>query len=258
MRASGRVHLLLWRLRLYLRRSQSLREAVRRLRALAPDTREHHLRSELRFWRRWLETEGLSWPNDYSARFDPELPVQDHLRRLIDRLPTREIEILDVGAGPLTVIGRRHPSKVLHITATDVLAARYDELLARAERHPPVRAVFAEAERLRERLSDRQFDLVHCQNALDHSADPFAAIEEMIALTKRGGFVVLIHEENEGANELYSALHRWDFSCRKGDFVIAGPGPGRPARNVTELLSSRAEVGCSTERGIVTCTMRKL
>ena len=230
---------------------------VRRIRRLGPDTRDRHLRNEVAFWRRWLASEGLIWPEDYAMRFDPRAPVQDYLARVIDRLGQASVEILDVGAGPVTRIGKIHPSSRIAITATDPLAREYQALLAEFGLTPPVRTELAEAEHLRAALGSRQFDIVHAVNSLDHAADPVAGIDEMLALARPGGFVVLLHEENEGAHELYHALHKWDFACERGRFVIAGPGPGGPRQDMTERLAGRAEVECSSRSGEVLVVIRK-
>lgn len=258
MRPSGHLQRLLWRLRLRLRTLPFLRDLVRRLRAVAPDTRDRHLKGEVGFWRRWLASEGLGWPEDYARRLDPAAPVQSHLARVIERVQADTVDILDVGAGLLTVIGKVHPTKTLSITATDLLADQYGALLADAGVSPPVATIYAEAERLREALGERMFDIVHAQNSLDHTADPFAALEEMVALTRPGGFIVLRHEENEGCNELYQALHKWDFTCRDGRFIIAGPGPNGPSRDVNSMLSGKAEIECSVDAGVILVIMRKL
>ena len=225
---------------------------------MVPDTRDRHLRGEVGFWRRWLASRGLGWPEDYVRRLDPACPVEDHLARVIDRVAKPKVEILDVGAGPLTVVGKIHPSKQLSITATDVLGREYEALLAEFDVRPPVRTLYAEAEKLRERLPGRQFDIVHAQNSLDHAADPIAALQEMLALTGTNGFIVLLHEENEGENERYQALHKWDFSEEGGRFVIAGPGPRGPRRDISTMLSGQVEVECSVAEGVILVIMRKL
>jgi SAM-dependent methyltransferase len=257
MRPSGRVQLWIWRLRVQLRRSAFLKRLVQQARRLRSDSRARHLRNEVRFWRRWLLTEGLEWPEDFKARFDPELPIQDHLAPLIDQFPKPTVDILDVGAGPLTKLGKTHPTKQLSITATDVLGCEYNALLDEFGLEPPVRTRYAASETLRQHIGERQFDIVHAQNTLDHSADPFAALEEMLALTAPGGFVVLLHEDNEGQRELYYALHKWDFSCEDGRFLIRGPGPGGALRDVTAIMDKRAEVECASADGLVLVTMRK-
>jgi SAM-dependent methyltransferase len=247
----------MWRIRLQLGKSALLKDLVQRLRGLLPDSRDRHLRSEVRFWRRWLATEGLQWPGDYARRLDPRAPVQDYLASVIDRLPGAEVEILDVGAGPLTVVGKTHPSKTLVITATDVLAREYNALLDEFGVSPPVRTSYAEAEALRDALGSRRFDIVYAQNSLDHCANPVAAVEEMLAVTRPGGFIVLIHEENEGSKERYHALHKWDFTCEGGRFVIGGPGPHGPRSDISKLVSAQAEVECSASSGTVLVVMRK-
>lgn len=254
----GQLQLGLWRLRLRLREHKLLRSLVERLRGLGSDSRDRHLRGEVGFWRRWLRTRGLSWPDDFARRFDPDTPVQPQLARLIDRLEGQQVEILDVGAGPVTVVGKRHPGKTVSVTATDVLARDYAQLLADFGLTAPSPTVYAEAEKLQEQLGDRQFDIVHAQNSIDHCADPIAAIGQMLAVTRPGGFVLLLHEENEGSNELYHALHKWDFTCERGHFVIAGPGPDGPRRDVTAMLAGSACVECALGAGAICVTIRKL
>lgn len=225
---------------------------------MMPDTRERHLKGEVEFWRKWMATEGLSWPEDYRRRMDPSLAVEPYLGAVIDRLPGDSVNLLDVGAGPLTAVGKLHPTKSVRITATDVLATEYNALLDEFGIVPLVRTQFAEAEKLRSSLGPRQFDIVHAVNSLDHSADPVAGIEEMLAMVRVGGFIVLLHEENEGSNELYFALHKWDFSSRAGHFLISGPGPRGGTRDVTQLLSGRAHVECTVDDGNILVVAQKL
>lgn len=257
MQASDRLQLLIWRVHALLRKSEFLRSVVHAARKVAPGSRSRHMRKEVLFWRRWFVTGGLDWPDDYAMRLDPKAPLQEHLAAIVDRVPKQEVELLDVGAGPLTVIGKVHPSKTLRITATDALARGYDGLLTHFGLNPAVRTVFAEAEKLREHLGDRQFDVVHAQNSLDHCVDPVAGLEQMLSVTRPGGFVVLLHEENEGQNESYHALHQWDFTTDGGHFIIAGPGPNGPRRDVTAMLSGRAEVECSLWDGKLLVVLHK-
>lgn len=248
----------MWRLRLQLRKSRLLKDLVRALRQIRPDSFERQARAEVAFWRRWLVSEGLSWPEDYRSRFDPAAPIRGDLALVIDRVLRPKVEILDVGAGPVTAIGKIHPTKEIAIVATDPLADEYDALLRRYRRVPLVRTLRGFAETLHEVVGSRQFDIVHAQNSLDHSADPVAGVEEMLAVTKPGGFVFLFHEENEGKKEMYYAFHKWDFTCEKGNFVIRGPGPAGKRRNITGMLAGRAEVECSVEDGLILVVARKL
>ena len=117
-----------------LRRSTSVLTRARRLgrkilRWLEGDSRSQQLRDEVLFWRHWFSTQGSFWPEDYKERLDPNLPIQDHVGRYVDRLTTNPVYILDVGAGPLTKLGKVHASKEIMITATDLLATEYDQVL---------------------------------------------------------------------------------------------------------------------------------
>ena len=62
----------------------------------------------------------------------------------------------------------------------------------------------------------RYFDLIFCQNALDHTYDPVKAIDEMIKLMKDSGAIYLLHIENEGFKEGYRGLHSWNFTQENG------------------------------------------
>jgi hypothetical protein len=85
--------------------------------------REKGVEHELDFWTRWFESEGLHWPDDYRRRLDPEAPLEEELvADRLDALPGDTVAILDVGAGPLTFLGKRHPRKALELTPIDALA----------------------------------------------------------------------------------------------------------------------------------------
>jgi SAM-dependent methyltransferase len=228
---------------------QRARAVCRRLTA----SRAGGIRAELAFWERWLQTGGLQWPDEYRMRLDPGRPFPTALEPFLAHLPPGPARILDVGAGPLTSLGAAHPTRQILLTATDVLAPKYDALLARYGVTPPVRTVFAEAERLVERFGPDSFDLVHAQNSIDHARDPVAAILQMLAVARPGCFVVLGHEENEAENEGYAGLHQWNFT-RSGDaFVITG----RRTTDVSRLLAPHADVICDLQNGWLAVQIRK-
>lgn len=204
--------------------------------------RSRGLEDEIRFWRKWLESGGLEWPQDYQDRFDPSRPLPAHLAGYVGRLAADHVDILDVGAGPLTKLGGTHPSCEITITPTDLLAEHYDRLLDELDVQPPIRTIYADAQALEEHFGQGRFDIVHGQNCIDHTSDPLRAIEEMMSVCKSGGFVVLYHVENEGRSHRYTRLHQWDFRCRDDCFVI-GDRDGQET-NVTERLADRGEVEC--------------
>lgn len=170
--------------------------------------------SEVDFWAGWLAgapgTE--QWAGDREARLDPQTEIRDPLVRAeLERNPAEEISILDVGAGPLTMLGYRYPEKSLAIVPVDPLADEYDRLLRDAGIEPPVRTTRVAGEDLLEHFGSRRFDIAYASNALDHSADPLTIITNMVALVRPGGVVLLRHKRNEGEQARYGGLHQWNF-----------------------------------------------
>jgi hypothetical protein len=170
--------------------------------------------SEVDFWAGWLVgapgTE--QWKSDRDERLNPETEIRDPLvRDELARNPAEEISILDVGAGPVTWLGFRYPGKTLTIVAVDPLAEEYDRLLREAGLEPPVRTIRVAGEELLEHFGARKFDIAYATNALDHSADPFTIISNMVAVVRSGGAVLLRHKRNEGESARYGGLHQWNF-----------------------------------------------
>jgi SAM-dependent methyltransferase len=221
------------------------------------DTRTRQLRDEVQFWRSWFATRGLEWPEDYKERLDPEYPIQEHVARYIDLLPRDPVHILDVGAGPLTKLGKVHRTKNIRITATDLLATEYGRVLEQFGIKPLVRTIFADAENLVDQFGRDSFDIVHGQNCIDHTSNPMKAIEQMIATTKPNGFTILLHAENEGQDKRYEQLHKWDFTGMDGHFIIRGPGPTGRTVDVTEALRPFGSTQCIVENNIVLAAIRK-
>lgn len=194
------------------------------------------LADEIEFWSQWFTTKGLQWPDEYERRMDSAAMLQPELDALLT--PGQRARVLDVGAGPLTTVGKRRRDGELELTATDSLAATYDELLAQANVIPLVRTIACDAERLLERFGSETFDLAHARNTLDHAYDPMTAIEQMVAVVRPGGHVVLRHNENEAETENYAGLHQWNFSESDGRLVLWRPGEHL---DVEQRLSGRAE-----------------
>jgi SAM-dependent methyltransferase len=171
-------------------------------------------RRETTFWRAWLAgapgTE--EWASDREARLNPDTEVGDPVVRAeLERIPHERITILDVGAGPITKLGYRYPGKTLAITAVDPLADEYDRLLAEAGLDPPVRTTRVAGEDVLVHFGSSTFDVACATNSLDHSADPFRIISNMVDVVRRGGVVLLRHKRNEGESARYEGLHQWNF-----------------------------------------------
>jgi SAM-dependent methyltransferase len=204
--------------------------------------------SEVDFWAGWLVgapgTE--EWKSDRDARLDPDTQIVDPLVHAeLDRNPAEAISILDVGAGPVTKLGFRYPGKTLTIVAVDPLADEYERLLRDAGLDPPVRTIRVAGEALVEHFGRGRFDIAYATNALDHSADPFIIISNMVAVVRPGGVVVLRHKRNEGESARYWGLHQWNFDVVDNSLLLWN---NAAEVNVGSALAERAETSAWIEQ----------
>src|SRR5215204_6913720 len=177
--------------------------------------------SEVEWWREWLAAKGQTWrPGEYASALDPQQPLQDYVIECLDAPPGATVSILDVGAGPLTKLGKRWEGRTVRITAVDPLAAEYRRLLDEFGITPLVQTQPGEVERLADFFPANHFDLVYMQNALDHSYDPLLGIRQMLEVVKPGCCVLLRHFVDEGESGGYGGFHQWNLRAENGRFVI--------------------------------------
>jgi SAM-dependent methyltransferase len=243
---------------------RSFRRLLGRLRRLKDRRRSRRevwwrsLGDELGYWTLWIERRGDSRrdrvTDSFEWRVDPHSEVQPPLREVVARIGGEVVSILDVGAGPLTSVGKVCPGKKLEIVAIDPLAREYDRLLGHAGITPPVRTLPGEAEEVLERFEPESFDVAYSDNALDHTADPLRAIESMLAVVKPEGSVVLRHGLNEGERNFYLGLHQWNFDLHGSDLIVWSP---RTHHNISQVLRRRATVECNRQGRDVVCVIGK-
>ncbi|MEA2330223.1 MAG: hypothetical protein QOH58_361 [Thermoleophilaceae bacterium] len=224
------------------------------------ETWRRELPSEVGFWKRYIETGGLDWPDEYAARLDPATPLAEPLLAdRLARLPAQTVSILDVGAGPMTTLGKTYPGKALTITAVDPLAGDYDLLLEQFGVVPPVRTLACRGEDLLERFPAESFDVAYARNSLDHCDDPARVVANMVRLVKPGGWVALRHYRTEAETEGYEGLHQWNFDIRGGDLFLWSRWA---EHNLTRMLRRQVELDYRYEGGSdhaewVVCVMSK-
>jgi hypothetical protein len=180
---------------------------------------------ELSFWRRWFETKGREWPDDYQRRLIPQ-PLAPGPVSLLPADAEHIPRIMAVGAGPMTLtellVGR---SRQVKVVAADPLANLY-RCIYDYRVTPPLSAQFGFAEDVSARFA---------------LSSPIWGSLEMLIVIRPGGHVLLSHRRNEGAFERYTGFHPWNFDCEGLDFVIWN----RDRRiNVTKLLAEFADAEC--------------
>ena len=231
---------------------------VSRLRARGLTVRERWKQAipyESTFWEDWLATRAFGNEEEYDARLDPRLPVSEYLLAgKLEAIREQEISILDVGAGPLTTVGRTYKGKQLTITAIDPLAADYDRILESSDVVPPVRTRLGEGERLLELFPAGSFDVAYSANALDHSYDPLLVIRNMVDVVKPGGYVLLRHRRNEAEAKGYLGLHQWNFDIKDGRFVVWNR---EGAHDLGRTLGRTVEMSAFAEENEVCCVLRR-
>jgi SAM-dependent methyltransferase len=192
------------------------------------------LPTEVGFWDICLATRGMGDPADFARRLAPDQPLQDHLKKLLPPSDGRAYRILDVGAGPLTTVGKVCDGQRIDLHCIDPLSSAYDALLEKNGITPPVRTKYGEAEQVGQMFAEGSFDLVHAANSLDHAHDPVAAIKAAARVVRPGGYVFLEHILNEGDREQYGGLHQWNFGVEGDSFRISSKD-GRTTDMAKEL-----------------------
>ncbi|MCH7346696.1 class I SAM-dependent methyltransferase [Aeromonas sp. MR7] len=206
---------------------------------------ETGIRSEIRFWTSWTDSQGGEWPCDFADRLNPFLPLQSIFVELCDKLQGNVINILDCGAGPLTIIGKQHPTKQVRISAIDALADEYQKLVFPSP--PPILTEFCETERLLEKFDVNTFDISYARNTLDHSYNPLVCISNMISVTKVGGYIYLQHSQNEAEHENYIGMHQWNFCVKDADLFIWNKDE---EFNVTKMFKDMIDIESISSDGV--------
>ena len=149
---------------------------------------------------------------------------------------------MDVGAGPLTYLGKKREGRRINITAVDPLADAYDRMLDKYHVQPITRTQRLDAESLTTRFPSNTFDLVFAHNSIDHARNPETAILQMIDVVKSDQFVLLEHRVNEAERQGHFGLHQWDFSVSAdGDFLVSS---GSVRVNMTRKAAGLCTTTC--------------
>ncbi|MFC2967388.1 hypothetical protein [Acidimangrovimonas pyrenivorans] len=218
---------------------------------------------ELRFWDRWVEAGGGQWPEDFEQRANPATPLKESVRELLDRLEIardRAAEILDIGSGPLSVLGYGCPDRAVNLTLVDPLAEAYNSTLDRAGISGLPRPVTGYFETALGLLGGNRFDIVWCRNALDHSMDPLLGLYNLIGLCRPGGGLILSFHPDEADGGGYHGLHQWNLRLEGERLVLSQKDRAldlTPLIAMQEVLSIHQAGSSQDDKGMVTIKLRK-
>lgn len=213
------------------------------------------IESELAFWKHWLDTNGGQWPDDFIMRADPGCPLQEEISRHVQAPLDAPLKILDVGAGPMTYVGKTFHGAPIDLVSVDALGDHYRRLEFPSGL-PLVRTQTCDSEALTAKFPENSFDVVFSRNALDHGYDPIKAVLEMIAVAKPGGIVVTLNWTNEAIRENWQGFHQWNFEVIERDFLVSNRDQSFNVREIVAGLVDILELSAENS-GFVYCVMRK-
>ena len=150
-------------------------------------------------------------PERQQASFPKEiLPYIENQHKRLGRIP----RVLDVGSGPVSLLAFGHKNNLIELTATDILANDYKNLLnvyGHSSAMEGIDMVNSTAEGLPATFNDMKFDIIYCNNALDHTDSPKASLAAMSEITDKGGYIIISGRQREGTKEGWDGIHMHDL-----------------------------------------------
>lgn len=175
-----------------------------------------------------------------AAHFDANTPLQPELSQLLPAARDAVYQVLDIGAGPVSKVGKCINGKAINLTPIDPIADKYQALLNELNLVAPVPTQPGSGEQLRQQFADNHFDLIHARNCIDHCRDPLLVIQQAISVLKPQCYFYLNHYRNEGKAANYYGLHQWNFDAVDDAFVITD-AYGQSI-NVNQAIAPHAKV----------------
>lgn len=177
-------------------------------------------REEVFYWERKLANRHFQPGGGKQKQADPEAQFSHEVLEQVRGPQGRGLEVLDVGCGPVTVLGYRSDQFDIKLTIVDPLADEYRKMYDKYQFHPPVLPQKCRGEDLNQMFADQTFDIVFSNNALDHAEDPLRILKNMCELLKQGALLYVGVFENEAEKEAYDGLHQWNFTVDDGTLFL--------------------------------------
>ena len=210
-------------------------------------------------WEQRLPIELKRWENkitnldnddvDMDFRLDFTSEIQGFIKAYIS--PGNKI--LDVGAGMVSSLGLNVNGHELDITAIDILADEYNQLLDKHNLISPIETIKGTFETIVDQFGENVFDFVHSRDSLDYCNRPIHALWNMIRACKTGGYIFIQVFENEATRTNYKGLCQWDFCIMNGKLLMNGMNVLETVACPTVQLKKETENG----RNLITWVMKK-
>lgn len=211
----------------------------------AGESRSMDLDDEVGYWNGWFEENVKNDEERIARLLDTNLQVAEPIRSVLaldaGTAESEPFQVLDVGCGPLTVLGKKLNDRPLEIFGVDPLASIYAEILKRHDITAPITSVDGNGEHLSQLVEAQKYDLVYSRNALDHSFDPGLAIRQMVRACRPDHYVVFNVYRNEAVTAAYTGLHQWNFDIFNDQVVLWNPGQIVTLDNIVGGLPYTAE-----------------
>lgn len=188
-------------------------------------------KKELMFWEKQIIGIG-DFAENFQCKVDlnqQESMIGEVPQALIDVVQKenggRVLDVIDVGAGVISLLSHAHHTGKIELTATDFLSDEYLELLRVYGYLPAVGSiniVACSAESLADHFAPNSFDLVYCNNALDHTDSPTKSFGNMVSVVKKDGYVLISGNSREGTKEGWDGIHNHDLYVDDGKLIRAG------------------------------------
>ena len=148
------------------------------------------------------------------AKFNLPAQLPDYFEPMIG--DKKEVNIAELGAGPICTIGNSWKDVKVNIYASDVLQNEFAPQWKKHGATPIVPIEYQDMEHLS--YPDEFFDIVHCANAVDHTLDARQALREMLRICKIGGWIYLRHFPNQRTK--LRGMHEWNIDAVDGECVV--------------------------------------
>ncbi|WP_321507961.1 methyltransferase domain-containing protein [uncultured Methanoregula sp.] len=170
--------------------------------------------SEIFFFKRFFHQFYAENPKGTQWRqiIEPKQPILSSLQDLETRF-SEPLCLIDVGCGPTTQFFTDAIIKKFNVkvTTVDPLAEFYNGLHKKYHTGYDLTCLKGTGETLQEMFPENNFHLVYTENAIDHSQDPVKFVNNIVHITKPGGYIIMQGFINEGTAENWLGLHQWDI-----------------------------------------------